>query len=81
MEIEVIRRWLVVLVQSWSLSLGFIEVSARRRVPCYPKAVDVEEPVLHRDLMLGCYVVWVVRDQFGEVVVVYLFGEGVRLQH
>lgn len=55
------------------------EGGARVGVPGYADAVDVEEPVAGRDLVLGCDVVGVVGEEVGEVVLVHLLGEGVCL--
>jgi hypothetical protein len=47
-------------------------------VPCHAKAIDVEEAITGCDLCFGsglCMYGWVVREEFGKIVVVDLLGK------
>ena len=78
-EIEVVLWRLAVLVQRGAPSLARVEACECGGIPRDAEAVDVEEAVPCVDFVLCGYVVWVVAEEFGEVVRVDLFGEGVFL--
>lgn len=83
-EVGVVGRWLGVLVHGGPDAGGRAdEVGPRGRVPCHAEAVDVEETVAQRDLFTRGLFAGGVREEFGQVVVVHLFGEAVfgRDQH
>jgi hypothetical protein len=80
MEVQVVFRWLPVLIQCWSPSITSVEVCVCARVPRDSKAIDVEETVADCNLLFGGYVVRVIGNEFGQEVGVDLFGERVFLE-
>lgn len=78
-EVGVVEGGLGVLVEGGAVAFGGGEIVPRGGVPGQAEAVDVKEAVARGDLVLGGDFVGVVREEFGQVVLVDLFGEGVRL--
>jgi len=77
-----VERWLGVFIKRWmkqSRIMGTESLNCRS-VPGHPKTVYIEETVASRDLGLRrwfCVDFWVVGEEFGQVVLVDLFAEGV----
>lgn len=78
--------WGCVFVEGGALAAGFVsagvavvELGRHRRVVGYSEAIDVEKTVARSNFVFRCEGVWVVGEEFREVVLVDLFGEGVGL--
>ena len=68
-KVGVVERGLSVLVERRMLGRRAIavELCRRRRIPCQPKAIDIEEAVASCDLMLCCDLIWVVGKELWEI--------------
>lgn len=61
-EVCIIGRRLAVLVDGRPFTTGVAKVSSGLSVPCYAKAVDVEESITKGNFFLCCPVIGIVRD-------------------
>jgi hypothetical protein len=77
-KIEVTQRRAGGFVQGRPQARALLdEVVLRISVPRYPETVNVEEFVASCNLLLGGYIVWIIVEELGQVVVVNLVGESV----
>jgi hypothetical protein len=61
-EVCIIGRRLAVLVDGRPFTTGVTKISSGLGVPCYAKAVNVEESIAKGNFFLCCPVVRIVRD-------------------
>ena len=61
-EVCVVCGRLAVLVDRWPFALTFAKVGACFRVPCYAKAINVEEAIAQRNFCLGGRMVRIMRE-------------------